>query len=690
MKNLAIIAYSRKAVNEYRNLFEKILGSRVLITTYCMEDGSIYQPIQADLAVISSDDMLPLAKKQLASGITLVTAVLTISRKGFEAIQALPQGTRALMVNVNRNLSLQCVEQIYHLGATHLELIPYTPYTELHQRVDVAISPGEAWAVPASVSQIVEIGRRCIDISTIVFVLITLGFPELFLTPAVQEYCATIMPANYGTSFPYAKDRDFRGEYGIGAEEKSGVIAFANDGIIKTYNELAVKLVGLSGERMEGRHMLDIFDSAAVRESIQNMKPGQKRKITVRKKDLYVRLNMEHEASDGVLNYITLEPVPELPSRGKRTLGRGYTAKYYFSSIVTRSQNMKQLLALAEKNAASESSILICGESGTGKELLAQAIHNASARKNGPFVGLNCASLPESLLESELFGYEEGAFTGASRGGKKGLFEQAEGGTLFLDEIGEMPIHLQTRLLRVLQEKEVMRLGGDSIIDVDVRILAATNRKLREQIREGTFRADLYYRLDVVPLRLPPLRERPEDIPALIHTFQKQLGVDYEFTEAAMRKLKSMYWEGNIRELRNCVEYFANWGKAQIGEEDLDVRYAGLEQALTDSEEKTAPAIPDAFLQFLLETRQEGRLAAEVLKDLRLREERGEHSAGRRSLAQTERLRACGCTESVLRGLLVEMEDFGLIRQGRGRSGTSLTPAGREASESLEEYESES
>lgn len=689
MKNLAIIAYSRKAVNEYRNLFEKILGSRVLITTYCMEDGSIYQPIPADLAVISSDDMLPLAKKQLTARVPLVTAVLTISRKGFEAIQALPQGTRALMVNVNRNLSLQCVEQIYHLGATHLELIPYTPYTELHQRVDVAISPGEAWAVPASVSQIVEIGRRRIDISTIVFVLITLGFPELFLTPAVQEYCATIMPANYGTSFPYAKDRDFRGEYGIGAEEKSGVIAFANDGIIKTYNELAVKLVGLSGERMEGRHMLDIFDSAAVRESIQNMKPGQKRKITVRKKELYVRLNMEHEASDGVLNYITLEPVPELPSRGKRTLGQGYTAKYYFSSIVTRSQNMKQLLELAEKNAASESSILICGESGTGKELLAQAIHNASARKNGPFVGLNCASLPESLLESELFGYEEGAFTGASRGGKKGLFEQAEGGTLFLDEIGEMPIHLQTRLLRVLQEKEVMRLGGDSIIDVDVRILAATNRKLREQIREGTFRADLYYRLDVVPLRLPPLRERPEDIPALIHTFQKQLGVDYEFTEAAMRKLKSMYWEGNIRELRNCVEYFANWGKAQIGEEDLDVRYAGLEQALTDSAEKTAPAIPDAFLQFLLETRQEGRLAAEVLKALRLREERGEHSAGRRSLAQTERLRACGCTESVLRGLLVEMEDFGLICQGRGRSGTSLTPAGREASEALEEYESE-
>lgn len=145
MKNLAIIAYSRKAVNEYRNLFEKILENRVLISTYCMEDGSIYQPIQADLAVISSDDMLPLAKKQLASGITLVTAALTISRKGFEAIQALPPRTRALMVNVNRNLSLQCVEQIYHLGATHLELIPYTPYTELHQRVDVAISPGEAW-----------------------------------------------------------------------------------------------------------------------------------------------------------------------------------------------------------------------------------------------------------------------------------------------------------------------------------------------------------------------------------------------------------------------------------------------------------------------------------------------------------------------------------------------------------------
>ncbi|HWP50111.1 MAG TPA: sigma 54-interacting transcriptional regulator, partial [Clostridia bacterium] len=567
MKKLQIVAYSRGAADEYRSLFERILKDHVTIETCCMEDGSIYNPIDADLIVVSSDDMFQLTQKQAASEAQLVTAVLTISQEGFKAIQALPPGTRALMVNVNINMSLQCIEQIYHLGATHIELIPYAPYVELNRHVDTAISPGETWAVPSTISRVIEIGKRMIDISTVVYVLLALKLEFLFNSPAVQQYCREIMPANYGTNFQYARlYNHLNGTLNIDTE--MGLVVFTNDGIIKNYNDQAKAMLGLTTEKMAGRHILDLFDSDAVRAAVRNIKPNQKKKFVVRGRALFIRLFAERAQAANALNYMTIELTGENKWRGK-SLGRDYTAKYHFNHIITQSPVMKQLMDLAEKNAVSESSILICGESGTGKELLAQAMHNASNRKNGPFVGLNCASLPESLLESELFGYEAGAFTGASRSGKKGLFEQADTGTLFLDEIGEMPIHLQTRLLRVLQEKEVMRIGGDCVIDVDVRIISATNRRLREQIREGSFRSDLYFRLNVVPLRLPPLRERPEDIPLLIREFQKQLHVSYRFTEEAMSHLQNFYWEGNIRELRNCVEYFSNWHREVIGLDDL-------------------------------------------------------------------------------------------------------------------------
>jgi two-component system NtrC family response regulator len=226
--------------------------------------------------------------------------------------------------------------------------------------------------------------------------------------------------------------------------------------------------------------------------------------------------------------------------------------------IVSVSPAMKQVLSVADRVAATDATILITGESGTGKEVVARRIHVHSRRAEGPFVAVNCAAIPGELLESELFGHARGAFTGAVRD-RAGRFRQAAGGTLFLDEVGEIPLPLQGKLLRVLQERAVDVVGGDHPVSVDVRIMAATNRDLPERIREGAFREDLYYRLNVVEIRVPPLRERPEDIPPLVDYFMKETSADRELTvpPAVIEELKSRPWPGNVRELSNACERMA-------------------------------------------------------------------------------------------------------------------------------------
>lgn len=233
---------------------------------------------------------------------------------------------------------------------------------------------------------------------------------------------------------------------------------------------------------------------------------------------------------------------------------RGYTAKSHFQDMIGNSLVFQETIQLAKKYARSHSSVLITGETGTGKELFAQSIHNASSRCNEPFVAINCAALPQSLLESELFGYVKGAFTGASKEGKMGIFEMAHKGTVFLDEIGEMDLNVQAKLLRVLQEREVCRLGDDKIIPVDIRIISATNKNLEELVQQKLFREDLLYRLNVLELRLPPLRERIEDIPLLIQSYSKKQHHPVTFLPQAIQLLETQPYPGNIRQLFNLLE----------------------------------------------------------------------------------------------------------------------------------------
>lgn len=273
------------------------------------------------------------------------------------------------------------------------------------------------------------------------------------------------------------------------------------------------------------------------------------------------------ENSNGSVLYV-INPFSQIQNNitQNEEMGTGVAGNLVFSG-----EKMRKLVSQAKIAAQHASNVLITGESGTGKEMFARLIHTSSPRSAKPFVAVNCAAIPESLMESELFGYEEGAFTGARKGGKIGKIQLANHGTFFLDEIGDMPLYLQAKLLRVLNDKKVERIGNSStsLINVDVRIIAATNQNLEEMIERKEFREDLYYRLNVVPLRLPPLRERPDDIPFLIQHFinkyNKILGKEIRSASASVMELMMEYqWPGNVRELENCIEYMMTFEKTQV------------------------------------------------------------------------------------------------------------------------------
>jgi DNA-binding NtrC family response regulator len=300
---------------------------------------------------------------------------------------------------------------------------------------------------------------------------------------------------------------------------------------------------------------------------------------------------MKAGASDYVLKPFSMEEIKliihkELDVRRlreeNRDLREALGERYRFENIVALSAKMQEVLAIVERVAPTNSTVLLGGESGVGKDMIARAIHQHSRRASGPFIKINCTAIPENLLESELFGFEKGAFTGAMTA-KPGKFELADKGTIFLDEIGDVPGAIQVKLLRVLQEREFERLGGTKTLKVDVRVLAATNQDLRAALEQGTFREDLYYRLNVVPISIPPLREHKEDIPYLVDHFLARLARESakpitSITPAAMRLLMDFHWPGNIRELENIIERavaLSSGTMLDVGDIRLDVGPGG-------------------------------------------------------------------------------------------------------------------
>jgi two-component system, NtrC family, response regulator GlrR len=280
--------------------------------------------------------------------------------------------------------------------------------------------------------------------------------------------------------------------------------------------------------------------------------------------------------------------------------------KYSFENIVSRSDSMQRVLEAISKIAKTDSTVLLLGESGTGKDLLAKVIHLASDRKDNAFVAINCAALPETLLESNLFGHEKGAFSGAIRSAK-GLFLQAHEGSIFLDEIGDMPLTIQAKVLRVLQERRFYPVGSERLIEVDVRIIVATNKNLEEQVKQGLFREDLYYRIHVIPIHLPPLRDRKEDIPPLVEHFIAKFNRQMKkqmtgITPQAMQKLMLYDWPGNVRELENVIEYAAAITDKDVITDDNILRTRGVVSQVPIQPLKEArDAFEKSYLIYLLE-----------------------------------------------------------------------------------------
>jgi len=341
-----------------------------------------------------------------------------------------------------------------------------------------------------------------------------------------------------------------------------GVIAVNKDGTITTFNKIAGKITGIDQGHAEGKIISDVLPEDTLPAVIQSGH-SQLGKLVKIGKTMTLSNKIPVRVGREILGAVeTLEDVTKIREYENiiriKMADKGYVASFTFDDIIGENQLFTTTLLLAKKYAKVDSVILIEGESGTGKEVFAQAIHSISSRRKGPFVAVNCGALPDSLLESELFGYQEGAFTGARREGKDGLFTQAHTGTIFLDEISETSQTFQTTLLRVIQEMEVRPLGSDRVIPIDIRIIAATNKKLKQEVDKGKFRRDLYYRLNILRLNIPPLKSRKDDIFKLARHFIAQttakLGKGISISQKAMEELKEYHWPGNIRELQNVIE----------------------------------------------------------------------------------------------------------------------------------------
>jgi transcriptional regulator with PAS, ATPase and Fis domain len=395
----------------------------------------------------------------------------------------------------------------------------------------------------------------------------------------------------------------------------TGVMLLGRDQEILQINNRTAELLSKPAQEIIGRNFSDIFGRNTL-----DTDPGQDkidgRTITAELGRRRLSLAMDMRRTGQGESVVTLEKAETRHKKLYRALGA--TAHFTFADIIGSSPAITSAVAMARIAAENDSKVLLTGESGTGKELFAQAIHNAGPRRDGPFIAVNCGALPRSLIESELFGYERGAFTGANSEGRAGKFELADGGTIFLDEIGDMPLDVQVTLLRALQNREVSRLGGKGAIRVDVRIIAATNRNLITAIAENTFRRDLYYRLNVFSIHVPSLRERSGDVRLLADYFLSQYALNAGkrlegFSENAYRLLESQDWRGNVRELENNVEqavYMANDGDIDVeclsrlvsgpgGGEEPFLPAAGLGRPRPEPEDgyarfpAAAPAKPD-------------------------------------------------------------------------------------------------
>lgn len=448
---------------------------------------------------------------------------------------------------------------------------------------------------------------------------------------------------------------------------KDGVIAIDSNGSIILYNESAKNMLKVERKCALNKYILDVFpkmewmlDCLHEKEDVEDRKIRNINNLIVNTRTTLIKVDNSTYGVLGIIQDIT--KLQNLERKIRFDLNqKGLYAKYTFDDFLFKDKLTKEFIEEAKKIGKSDYTTLLYGESGSGKEIIAHSIHNISKRKDRPFVAINCATIAENLLESELFGYEEGAFTGALKGGKKGLFEQANNGTIFLDEIGDMPIYLQSKLLRVLQENQVMRVGGENVIDIDVRVIAATNKNLLEMIKGDRFRADLYYRINVLPINIPPLRERKEDIEVMLKHFMKRKRA---ISQDVQDIINAYEWPGNIRELKNTAMYINI-----MSSEDV-ILINDLPHNLLNITEDFSKEIR------ILKDRtsiEKVKLVMECLKNANNLNK----NIGRNGIVNSINELGYNITEGEVRGILNMLKELDLIICESGRKGSELNRRGK-------------
>ena len=522
--------------------------------------------------------------------------------------------------------------------------------------------------------EIIDIGTRLIDITTLVEILMHTGSLGEKGNLISSQFVRNIIDLSKQYNKVANEATELKNLFQTIVENSSDGIVYLNAlGTISATNDVFLSFIERTMDLTKDKNINEVLPE--LKDLMEDRTESQILKLQGRK---LVATKVDVKREEKVLGcLVTIKDATEIQNLEhelrRKMRKQEHNAKYRFRDIIGESEIMGRTIRLSKKLAQSDSTILVQGESGTGKEFFAQAIHNASGRSQGPFVPVNFAALPATLLESELFGYEEGAFTGARKGGKPGLFEESHGGTIFLDEIGDAPMELQVRLLRVLQEKEVRRVGGTKTIPIDVRVISATNKELSQLVREGAFRKDLYYRLNVLTLHLPALRERKEDIPILLEIYlsrysHKKIPLRDFFSKEALDFLLNYEWGGNVRELVNVVEYLVHVREegSLIQIEDLPayiINEVGIREmhavTLSRGVEEVYPEMKDVRTWIL-------KKAWET------------HGVGRRKLALMAEDEGMDLTEGKIRRLMGQLEEEGFLALCPGTKGAVVTKEGIE------------
>jgi transcriptional regulator with PAS, ATPase and Fis domain len=677
MKTIAIVsdsAYSGKdlvAVGETikKNILE-VFDKQVTVSNYHIDQLSEGDIIDEDHVVVMAGSRAIKVKNFVSNHDKIIVARRTFSKHGIYQLFSIPEGTDVLVVNDNIETVLDSISSLYHIGVKHVNLIPFIPEKDYHH-INHAVSPSEPKLVPNYIKHVYDVGSRVIDIPTMLLIISMLQINDKQTQQKLYNYNQKIFSPNEGIIQNYTNLL-------TRTEEMDQLLDLSHDGILLTdrngkiliYNKKFKNIFEITNNP-EGKYLHDIVKDPNLDKYYKNdfhndLVTFKKKIINLEKRDV-VHFDQE------IRMYFSFQEVTHIKkleqNLSQKLRQKGQIARYTFDDIICTSKDIKTIKKKAEKIASTDLTIMITGESGTGKEILAQAIHNASPRHKQPFIAINSAAIPENLIESELFGYASGSFTGALKSGRKGLFEQANNGTIFLDEIGDMPKHLQSKLLRVLQERQITPIGSDRIIDIDVRVIAASHRNPREMIKDDSFRKDLFYRLNVFPLELPPLRRRPEDIPILLQNFTNNR---FTFSGDCINHMMNYDWPGNIRELNNVAQYITTIEENEVVNIDSLPYYLSTQSGLGTWQSGN---ISYQTERMILEQKTALTTAVSTLKAIQLLN-RIDKTAGRKHIMGILGQKNILVSESRLRKIIAALQLTELIITKKGRNGSYTTEKG--------------